>query len=107
MMCRAGGKFLSEIKSVYVDSLDRVRVKGSESEWFRIYSGVRRECIMFPWLFIVCMDGVMKEGRDSWRMGESGPPSSSSIKTPATLRTLSTKIPPYIFPTTLNKLIPL
>ena len=36
-----GGKFLNGIKSMYVDSSAYVRVKGGESEWFRIDSGVR------------------------------------------------------------------
>ena len=36
-----GGKLLSGIKSIYVDSSACVRVKGGESEWFRIDSGVR------------------------------------------------------------------
>ena len=38
-----------------------VKIKGSVSEQFRIDSGVRQGCIMFPWLFNVYMDGVMKE----------------------------------------------
>ena len=37
-----GGKLLGGIKSMYVDSLAYIRVKGGESEWFRIDSGVRR-----------------------------------------------------------------
>ena len=37
------------------------RVKGGESEQFRIDSWVRQECILFPWLFNVYMDGVIKE----------------------------------------------
>ena len=49
------------IKSIYVDSLACVRVKGGKSEQFRIDSGVRQGCIMSPWLFNVYMDGVMKE----------------------------------------------
>ena len=49
------------IKSMYVDSSAFVRVKGNESEWFRIYSGMRQVCIMSPWLFNVYMDGVTKE----------------------------------------------
>ena len=36
------GKLLSGIKSMYVDSSACVRVKGSESEQFRIDSGVRQ-----------------------------------------------------------------
>ena len=46
------------IKSMYVDSSSCVRVKGDESERFRIDSEVRQGCIMSPWLFNVYMDGV-------------------------------------------------
>ena len=37
-----GGKLLNGIKSIYVKTLACVRVKGGESECFRIKSGVRR-----------------------------------------------------------------
>ena len=43
-----------------IDSLACVRVKGGESEWFRIDIGVKQGCYI-PWLFNVYMDGVMKE----------------------------------------------
>ena len=56
-----GGKLLSGIKSMYVDSLACVRVKGGESECFRIDSAVRQGCIMSPCLFNAYMDGVLKE----------------------------------------------
>ena len=36
---------LSEIKSMYVNSLAYLRVKGGESECFRINSDVRQGCI--------------------------------------------------------------
>ena len=52
-------KLLSGIKSMYVDSSACVRVKWSESEQFRINSGVTQGCIMSTWLFNVYMDGVM------------------------------------------------
>ena len=45
------GKLFSGINSIYVDSSACIRVKGGESEWFRIDSGVRQGCIMSPWLF--------------------------------------------------------
>ena len=57
-----GGKRLSGIKSMYVNSSACVRVKEGESELFRIDIGVTQACIMSPWLFHVYMDGVMKEG---------------------------------------------
>ena len=62
---------------MYVDSLACVRVKGGMSEQFRIDSGVRQGCIMFPWLFNAYMDEVMKEvkmgmGRRGVRFLEDG-----------------------------------
>ena len=63
------GKLWIGIKNMYVDSSACVRVKGGENERFRIDSGVRQGCIMFPWLFNVYMDGVMKGGElpGGWR----------------------------------------
>ena len=54
-------KHLSGIKSMFVDYSACVRVKGGESERFRINSGVRQGCIMSPRFFSVYMDGVTKE----------------------------------------------
>ena len=42
------GKLSSGIKSMYVDSSACVRIKGSESKWFRIDIGVRQGCVMSP-----------------------------------------------------------
>ena len=53
------GKLLSGIKSMYIDSSACIKVKGFESEQFRIDSGVRHGCIMSSWLFNVYMDEVM------------------------------------------------
>ena len=39
-MYDVGGKLLSKIKSMYVDSLACVTVKWDKSEWFRIDSGM-------------------------------------------------------------------
>ena len=54
-----GGKLLSGIKSIYIDSSACVRVKRGAIKQYRIDSGVRQGCILFPWLFNVYMDGVM------------------------------------------------
>ena len=58
------------------------RVKGGESEWFRIDSRVSQGCIMSPLLFNVYMDAVMKEvkigmGRRGVRFLEDGVVESS------------------------------
>ena len=62
---------------MYFDSLACVRVKGGDSEWFMIDSGMRQGCIMSPWLFKVYMKAVMKEvkkemGRRRVRFLEEG-----------------------------------
>ena len=41
-MANVGGKLLNGIKSMHVNSLTYFRVKGGESECFRINSGVRQ-----------------------------------------------------------------
>ena len=51
----------NSIKSMYINSLACVRIKGGESECFRINSGVRQGCVMNPWLFNVYTDAMMKE----------------------------------------------
>ena len=48
---------------MYVNRLTCFRVKRSESEFFRIERVVRQGCIMFPWIFNVYMNAVMKEGK--------------------------------------------
>ena len=60
-MYDVGSKLLNGIKRVYVNSLACFRVKGCESECFRIDSGVRQVCIVSPWLFNVYISTVMKE----------------------------------------------
>ena len=71
-MYDVGGKQLKGIKSMYVNSLPSVRVKGGESECFRIDSGVRQGCIICHWLFNVYMDTVMKEVKMGIGSGKSG-----------------------------------
>ena len=62
-LCDVGGKLLSGIKNIYVDILACVRVKGGQSERFRIDSGVKQECITSPWLYNLYMGAVMKLGK--------------------------------------------
>ena len=74
-------ELLNEIKSMYVNSRACVRVKGGESECFRIDSGVRQGCIMSPWLLNVYTDAVTKEVKmDMGRRGESGDCLASSMQ---------------------------
>ena len=57
------GKHLNGINSLHVNSLGCVRVKGGESECFRIDSGVRQGCIVYPW------DAVIKVKMGMGRIG--------------------------------------
>ena len=60
-MYDVGDKLLNGIKSVYVKSLACARIKGCDSECFRIDISMRQVCIMSPWLFNVYMDALTKE----------------------------------------------
>ena len=55
---------MNSIKSIYVNGLTGIKVKGAEGECFRINNGVRQGCIVSPWLFIVYMDAVKKRGEN-------------------------------------------
>ena len=58
-----GAKLLNLVKSMYINSLDCVKVKkgGSERECFKVGGGVKKGYIMSVWLFNVYMDLVMKK----------------------------------------------
>ena len=76
IMYDVGGKLLNGIKSMYVNSLACIRVKGGESECFRIDSGVGHGCIT-TFVFSMYMDAVLKEvkmgmGRMEMRFLEKG-----------------------------------
>ena len=64
-----GGKLLSGIKSMFVESVVCVRVNRGGSEQFRIDSGVRQGCIMSSWLCNEYMDGVMEVKMGMGRKG--------------------------------------
>ena len=49
------------MQSFYLDSRVCVRVRNDVSEWFPVNVGLRQGCVIFPWLFNVYMDGVVRE----------------------------------------------
>ena len=69
-MYNVGGKLLNGFKSMYINNIACVRVKGGETECFRTNSGLRQECIMSSWHFSVYIDAVMKEVRMGMRRRE-------------------------------------
>ena len=60
-MYGVGGKLLKAVQSFIVDSRECVQVGNDASEWFPVNVGLRQGCVMSPWLFIVYMDGVVRE----------------------------------------------
>ena len=56
-----GGKLFKAVQSFYVDSRACVRVGNDVSEWFPVNAGLRQGCVMYPWLFNVYMDGVVRQ----------------------------------------------
>ena len=52
---------MKAVQSFYVDSRACVRAGNDVSGWFPVNVGLRQGCVMFPWLFNVYMDGVVRE----------------------------------------------
>ena len=59
------GKLLRAIQALYVVSKACVKV-GLTSEEFEVRRGVRQGCTLSPWFFILFMDNVMREARESF-----------------------------------------
>ena len=60
-VCGVGGKLLKSVQNFYIDSRARVRVGNDVIEWFPVNVRLRQDCVMSPWLFIVYMDGVVRQ----------------------------------------------
>ena len=56
-----GRKLLKAVQSFYIDSRACVQMGNDVSEWFPVNVGLRQGCVMFPWLFNVYMDSVVRE----------------------------------------------
>lgn len=48
---------------IFIVTLKHVSMNGDLTEWFSIDTSVRKGCVMSPWLFIVFIDGVLREVR--------------------------------------------
>ena len=56
-----GGKLKEAVQGFYLDSRACAHVGNDASEWFPVNVGLRRGCVMSPWLFNVYMDDVVPE----------------------------------------------
>ena len=54
-------KFVENSTEFNIDSKACVRVGNDVIEWFPVNVGLRQGCVMFPRLFNVYMDGVVRE----------------------------------------------
>ena len=54
-------KIVKSSAEFFVDCRVCVRVGNDVSEWFLVNVGLRQGCVIFPWLFNVYMDGVVRE----------------------------------------------
>ena len=63
------GNLLKAVQSFYIDSRTCVRVGMDVSEYFPVNVGLRQGCVMSPWLFNVCIDGVRQRGecKGAWK----------------------------------------
>ena len=58
-MYDVGSNLSNGIKTMYINSLASVRVKGNEGKGFKIDSGVRKGCMIFLHIFNVYMEALM------------------------------------------------
>ena len=79
-MYDVGSKLFNGIKSIYINCLPCARVKGGESECFRITSGVRHGCIMSPQVALQYIYECSNEGGENGDGQESGDCLASCMK---------------------------
>ena len=56
-----GGKLLKAVQSFYVDSRACVQMVNDVIEWFSVNVGLRQGCVVYPWLFNVYIDGLVRK----------------------------------------------
>ena len=55
------GKLIRAMQALYEDGKACVKMGQSETEMFDVQKGVRQDCTLFPWLFNVFIDKVVKD----------------------------------------------
>lgn len=64
----AQDKLISIIKMLYTDLNARVIWGTNLTDEFKVKTGVKQECLLFPLLFTFCIDWIMKETIKSKRI---------------------------------------
>ncbi|CAF1405586.1 unnamed protein product [Adineta ricciae] len=54
-------RFLDTLRNIYLDSSCCVKIDTGNTEFFHIVTGVRQDCIISPFLFLLVIDFVMRE----------------------------------------------
>ena len=62
-------KLINLIKSMYSNSGGQILYKGKLSVFFEIATGVRQGCLLSPFLFLLCIDWIMKNSTSDKRTG--------------------------------------
>jgi len=55
------------LAKLYRKQLTKVKVAGTLSEWFRVKKGVRKGCVLSPYLFKIVAEMVMRETLDGFQ----------------------------------------
>ena len=62
-------KLINLIRSMYSNSGGQILYKGKLSVFFEIATGVRQGCLLSPFLFLLCIDWIMKNSTNDKRTG--------------------------------------
>jgi len=69
------------LAKLYRKQLAKVKVAGTLSEWFHVKKGVRQGCVLFPYLFNILAEMVMRETVDGFQGGlQIGGPMITSMR---------------------------
>jgi len=57
------------LAKLYRKQLAKIKVAATLSEWFSVKKGVRQGCVLFPYLFNILAEIVMRETLDGFQGG--------------------------------------
>jgi len=60
-------KYVNIIRDLYDQSLRNILEGRRTSDWFEVRSGVKQDCVMFGYIFVIVIDWLMRNTRQKKR----------------------------------------